>query len=80
MSEYKYVNITCYCGAQYPRSQVGKKIKCRCGVTLHTQQKKGGGHVWGDAKNKQHLKKMIALIQSGHSKLDAQFIEGVPNG
>lgn len=75
MPKYKYVNVTCYCGAQYPYSRVGEKIKCSCGVTLHTLQKKGGGRVWGDAKNREHLKKMIALVQSGGSKLDAQFID-----
>ena len=75
MPEYKNVNVTCYCGRYYPMARVGEKIKCSCGVTLHTQQKRGGGHVWGDAKNKEHLKKMVALVQSGGSKLDAQFVE-----
>lgn len=75
MPQYKKVNLICYCGKEYPCTDVGKKIKCPCGVTLHTQQKRNGtGRVWGTVQTKESRARMIAIITSGKSKLEATFL------
>jgi hypothetical protein len=75
MPAYKYVNVTCYCGKVYDRMVVGQSLKCSCGITLHTQQKKhGSGKAWGTVKNKEKRREVLRLISSGKSKLDSQFV------
>jgi hypothetical protein len=77
MPQYKLVDITCYCGKEYPNSRVGESVKCVCGVTLHTQQKAHGtGKVWGtmegDKRSPEYVR-LIDLIRTGESKLMATY-------
>jgi hypothetical protein len=61
--KYKYADVTYYCG-RVQRVPVGGSKKCECGVTLHVQQKKGGGRWWGTLPNskKEHRRKLLKRI------------------
>jgi hypothetical protein len=75
MAKYTTALVTCYCGEKNIVT-VGTSTKCRCGVDLHVQQKKGGGHVWGTTPSRKRtlFSKTYQLTQNGQSQLEAEWL------